>query len=333
MGKEKLVFVDHTFHIKSRSGDFLRKIFKQHYKIINIWVDKKLNFDKKIYDHENIFFFQIFPPLRVLNKLKNKNLMWAPMYDSPHYPIGFSPLIWRIVKLYNLKVLSFSKKISNQIKNLNINYLDLKFFIKPKNITHKKNKRLNIFFWYRGYIDINDWIKFFDLKRINRITYFDTEPKRNKMSLLKNKKIEYLKSNFIKNKNNFLKLIKKSDVFICPRNKEGIGMAQVEALSMGKYLIGYDEATMNDYIKNSKIGFLFNKNTKKKVIFKNIFKYKNYRLNYAKRGYQKFDDDKKKIIKLFKKNIKKKEHPLKFIYVLFLLKIYTVKRKIFMLLN
>ncbi|MDC0046753.1 hypothetical protein OAJ20_03900, partial [Candidatus Pelagibacter sp.] len=184
MGKEKLVFVDHIFHTKSRSGDFLREIFKKHYEIIDVWIDKNLKFNKKIYANKNIFFFQIFPPLSVLNKLKGKNLMWAPMYDSPHYPIGFSPLIWKIVELYNLKILSFSRKITNQIKGLKIKYLDLRFFIKPKKIRKIKKSKVDIFFWYRGFIDIDDWINIINFKNINKITYFDTEPKRKKPTLL-----------------------------------------------------------------------------------------------------------------------------------------------------
>lgn len=333
MGKEKLVFVDHIFHTKSRSGDFLREIFKKHYEIIDVWIDKNLKFNKKIYANKNIFFFQIFPPLSVLNKLKGKNLMWAPMYDSPHYPIGFSPLIWKIVELYNLKILSFSRKITNQIKGLKIKYLDLRFFIKPKKIRKIKKSKVDIFFWYRGFIDIDDWINIINFKNINKITYFDTEPKRKKPTLLKHKKINYFKSNFLKNKKNFISLIQKSDIFICSRKKEGIGMAQVEALSMGKYIIGYDEATMSDYIKNFKIGFLFNQKTKNSFILKNVHKYKNYRLKYADKGYQKFEKDKKKIIQLFKKNINKEVKFIKFLSVLLLVKIYTLKRKIFMLSN
>ena len=259
--------------------------------------------------------------------------MWAPMYDSPHYPIGFSPLIWQIAELYNFKILSFSKKITNQIKNFNIKYLDLRFFVKPKKTIKTNKKKLNIFFWYRGFIDINNWIKIFDFKNINKITYFDTETKRKKPIILKHKKINYLKSGFLKNKEKFLSLIRQSDIFICPREKEGIGMAQVEALSMGKYLVGYNEATMSDYIKNLKIGLLFTERTKKTIVIKNVFNYENYRLKYATKGYQKFEKDKKKIIKLFKKKIRKKVGLIKFLSVLFVVNILTLKRKIFMLLN
>ena len=70
-----------------------------------------------------------------------------------------------------------------------------------------------------------------------------------------------LKKNFLPKKK-FLNLIKKSDIFICPRKKEGIGMAQVEAISMGKYLIGTKDSTMEDYIVNKKIGQFIGKKPK-----------------------------------------------------------------------
>ena len=118
MKKQHLAFVDHSFHIKTRSGDFLRNIFKEKYIINDYWVDKNLKFDKEIFDYDNIFFFQILPPLKILKKLKFKNLIWAPMYDSPHHPIGFSPLLWKIAEYFNIKILSFSKKLSNQISKI-----------------------------------------------------------------------------------------------------------------------------------------------------------------------------------------------------------------------
>ena len=66
MKKQHLAFVDHSFHIKTRSGDFLRNIFKEKYIINDYWVDKNLKFDKEIFDYDNIFFFQILPPLKIL---------------------------------------------------------------------------------------------------------------------------------------------------------------------------------------------------------------------------------------------------------------------------
>ena len=43
-------------------------------------------------------------------------------------------------------------------------------------------------------------------------------------------------------------------------------MAQVEAISMGKYLIGTKDSTMEDYIVNKKIGQFIGK--KAKIIYR-----------------------------------------------------------------
>ena len=59
-----------------------------------------------------------------------------------------------------------------------------------------------------------------------------------------------------------------SNVFICPRLKEGIGMANVEAISLGKYLISNNDATMSEYIINDKIGIFYNNWKRKNLIFK-----------------------------------------------------------------
>ena len=80
-------------------------------------------------------------------------------------------------------------------------------------------------------------------------------------------------------------------IFFCALGKkEGIGMAQVEAFSFGNYLVGYDDATMNEYISNSKIGFIVKKNSRYKISLLKVKKYFKYRLkiNTSKhKDYQK----------------------------------------------
>ena len=42
--KNKLAYVDHNYHFKTRSGDFLRDIFKSKFSIKDFWIQKNLNF-------------------------------------------------------------------------------------------------------------------------------------------------------------------------------------------------------------------------------------------------------------------------------------------------
>ena len=81
----------------------------------------------------------------------------------------------------------------------------------------------------------------------------------NNMENYPKEKIEIINKKFLP-KNEYLELMKNQNVFIAPRRKEGMSM--VEAIFKGMYIIGYDEATMNEYITNDKIGYLFGKNPK-----------------------------------------------------------------------
>ena len=93
MAKKKLAFVDHNYHKKTRSGDFLREIFSRDFIIEDFWWSLKdeNNLIKDLKKYENIFFFQTLIPSYDLLKLKGKNLMWAPMYDN----LSFDNNYWK----------------------------------------------------------------------------------------------------------------------------------------------------------------------------------------------------------------------------------------------
>lgn len=330
MKKQKLAFVDHSFHVKTRSGDFLRNIFKEKYIIHDIWVDRNLEFKRKIFDFDNIFFFQILPPLKILNKLKDKNLIWAPMYDSPHHPIGFTPLLWKITEYYNIKILSFSKKLTNQISKYKINFLDLKYFVKPRKNNKKVNNKLNVLFWNRGDIAYDDWSKVILKKDIGKIIYFDTQPENRTSHFKNNKFVKYIHKPF-SSRGYFRRLIMQSNVFICPRLKEGIGMANVEALALGKYIISNNDATMSEYIINEKIGIFYNYWQTKKLSIEFVRKFDSYRYNYALKGYKNFKNKKSKILKLINKKVSKNYNDNYHFLLIFLFKLNALKRKLLMI--
>ena len=72
--KKTLAYVDHNYHIKTKSGDFLREIFKSKFKIKNYWIGKELIFERELFNYKNIFFFQILPSTKQLKNLNIKTL-------------------------------------------------------------------------------------------------------------------------------------------------------------------------------------------------------------------------------------------------------------------
>ena len=45
--KNKLAYVDHRYHFKTRIGDFLRDVFKSKFSIKDFWIEKKLRFTEE----------------------------------------------------------------------------------------------------------------------------------------------------------------------------------------------------------------------------------------------------------------------------------------------
>lgn len=319
MAKKKLAFVDHNYHKKTRSGDFLREIFSRDFIIEDFWWSLKdeNNLIKDLKKYENIFFFQTLIPSYDLLKLKGKNLMWAPMYDN----LSFDNNYWKKIKYINIKILSFSKKIKTHVDKLKCPNIELKYFFNYKeNELKKPEEKINIFFWYRHDLKLNDWIYFFDPKKINKIVYFNSpDPGKKSEKIEQNQidkyKIEIIEKPFLPH-NKYIKYVKDCDVFVSPRKQEGIGMGFLEAISMGKYIISNDDSTMNEYILDEKIGFLINNN--KLINYNNIINHNNYRMLFAKDGYLKWKNKRNEILTIFEKKLVSVKKNL-FIELLFLL--------------
>ncbi len=320
--KKKLAYVDFWTHKDTKSGDFLRDIFSNEFEIVDFWWKPREKFpidELKKYDH--IFFFHIIFPFQFMKKLIGKNITWAPMYDGldKYGAVNFTnPLLrkifWKQMSSIDVKILKFSKKISESIGSININSLELRYYIKPSfSEPRSTNKRLNIFFWDRGGIKFKDWIKHFKEKDINELTYFSkpdygrSQSYSNELSNNNNFKINFIKDNFL-SKEKFIELMTQNDVFIAPRKKEGIGMTIVEAFSRGMFIVGYNDSTMNEYINDNKLGFLFDEKSDQKIDINYILNNFEYRRRKAEQKYNDWTAEKKNILPfvLKKPNIYKK---------------------------
>ena len=85
-------------------------------------------------------------------------------------------------------------------------------------------------------------------------------------------------------------------------------MSIVEALANGMFIVSYNDSTMNEYICNKKIGFLFNSQTNVRINKDYIMHNYNFRFQFAREGYKKWSLNKKKIFSLFEKKKKFKSN-------------------------
>lgn len=63
--------------------------------------------------------------------------------------------------------------------------------------------------------------------------------------------------------------INEKAIFIAPRDYEGIGLSFLEAMAMGKAVVGVNNPTMNEYIADGKIKYFFDLDNIKEIDFSN----------------------------------------------------------------
>jgi hypothetical protein len=233
------------------------------------------------------------------------------MYDALNFRNYFlKSIFWKQISNLGIKVLEFSDKITQSIETEEIDSLKLNYFIKPNfSSSIDQQIKLNIFFWDRGRIKIDDWLHLFDQEEINQIVYFPQPDPGMKIvnndNLIKKKNynINLIDKKFLP-KSEYLSLFEKCNVFIAPRKKEGIGITIVEAISKGMFVVGYNDSTMNEYVSDEKVGFIFDEKTTEKINTKDIIENYEYRKKYAELSYNKWIQSKKKIIPLLKEETK-----------------------------
>ncbi len=257
-----LAFVDHSFHKTTGSADFYIKEFLEPYFEVTRYQDEAWHGGKHVvvselnkYDY--VFFCQTINPLLELARLKAK-IIWAPMYGG----VRLNYFYWKSLSLLPIKVLCFSDKIYERCKKFGIDTLKVQYFLDPSTYhSPLPQGRVNIFFWYRGSITFADLKKIIDPKQIDSFIYkSNPDPFCQKEIIsaddIKNFKMRIIEDGY-SSKEDYLALLSQANVFIAPREKEGIGMSFLEAMAMGQCVIGNNDATMNEYIRHEDTGHLF----------------------------------------------------------------------------
>ena len=102
---EKIAFIDLQFHKKTKSSDFFQDILKKEFDVDVFYENEikkciKSNYEKYIYR-------QVAPDFIDLLKIKDKQIIFIPMYDTT--PVN--KLAWERFKCFKFKIICFCKKM------------------------------------------------------------------------------------------------------------------------------------------------------------------------------------------------------------------------------
>ena len=232
----KLLFIDHECHKKTRSAEFfldvVRKAFDveehyySHYYQTGAW---------KVVKDCDVAVIWEFPISRWKFFFHGKRNVFVPMYDNE----WGSYWQWKRIAWSGMGVISFCDKVTEHARRCGVkNILDVRYFPDPAGLPQSKGDSKRVFLWERGEID----------RSVAEILFPPSE----------GSVLDVKRAGELLDRDAYLERMSKCGIVIAPRRKEGIGMAFLEAMAMGKCIVAHNDATMNEYIKDGENGILFN---------------------------------------------------------------------------
>ena len=231
----KWLFIDHEYHKRTGSAKFFLDIVRKSFKVDEHYYRHcyRTQAEKVAADYDGVIIWE-FPISRNKFFFRGKKNVFVPMYDNE----WASYWQWKRIAWSGMGVISFCDKVTAHAKRCGVkNILDVRYFPNPSDFPQKKGESKRVFLWERGDISEDTVKKLFPPE----LGYtFDVK-----------KGDEFLSCE------EYLSRIAACEIVVAPRRKEGIGMAFLEAMAMGKCVVAHNDATMNEYIKDGVNGILF----------------------------------------------------------------------------
>ena len=275
--KIKAAFIDHSFHKKTLSSVFLKKILSKTFELVE-YFDESWNGGNEIdintlKKYEYIFYFQFIhgaDKLKYLNK--NAKIIWFPMWDAVS---GMKNSGWLKYQITPIKIVCFSKTLYAKLSKLGFDCAYFQYFVDPQSVQPVTDyNTTRVYFWNRTEeINLGVVKKLIGNNHIASLTYMSVPDPNHQLQIPPE---EDLKKYNIQLYNQFLcfedyiNLVSKSNIYIAPRMFEGIGMTFIEALCRGQCVIAPNFPTMNEYIVHGENGYLYDIDKLEEIAINNL---------------------------------------------------------------
>lgn len=251
-----VLFIDHDFHLLTKSSNFFIDLISSKFKIKYIPVDPSSDFldtftmppgiDGVIIwqlDYLAPFFLHLGYPTIVI-----------PMYDGSS---GMPANHWRLMN--SAHFISFSFEFYLKLKGICPDNILIKYFPEIPNSSVSNFDKLKAFFWQRRPKELSwEMINHKISSSIEKICIHNVPDSMSDYETIDVPDPQLLQvSTWFENIKELNELLATCNVFIAPRLSEGIGMSFLEAMARGCCVLAYKKSTHDEYICNNVNGILF----------------------------------------------------------------------------
>ena len=202
-------------------------------------------------------FCQMQPPASFLNDPTSRPI-WIPMWDNV---ASFEPAWWAALPRH-LRIVAFSERVAERAEQAGLRTLRLQFFRDPEaQPAVQWDDGPVVFYWNRvGLVGPDFLASLCGAIGASKLIYMpDLDPgaaealRYELPHSLGETAVEIVRRT---SQAEYLRILSRMNVYVAPRQREGVGLTFVEAMSMGAATFAYDGAAMNEYIRHRRNGYL-----------------------------------------------------------------------------
>jgi glycosyltransferase involved in cell wall biosynthesis len=256
----KICYLGHPAHAQTKSSEFFEDILRSIgsvsiFRPTQIDVDDVLRLAIET-DYDLYVFFQ-FDFLAYAFLAAGKKVLVVPMVDGS---ASYGSEHWKLLK--GAGFVSFSESLHLFLRLTGHKSFHIQFW--PEPIQNTIDAKPYVYYWPRGnhrYISVKTILSTFENYPEMQIRVRSVESPDSKLdySRMSSERLNIVEVN---DRSDHLKEVMNSSIFVSPRPSEGIGHSFLEALSVGRSVIGRNYPTMSEYIIHGYNGAFFKKNAR-----------------------------------------------------------------------
>lgn len=258
MSKPRVAFVGRVPHEKTRSDLPLINLLEED-AAVTVYRRESMSpseLVRRVNDlaPQHVVFYQLPPSFsRHLLRLRCKSLVWVPMWD------GFKPVDLRkrlAYRHYGMRVLCFCRRIYDYIRTIRLDALYAQYFPAPVRVRRapRSEPPYTIFLWQRDpALGPEQVVQVLGKENIAKVMLKTDAPAAESAACAVENIVGWLPED------DYLRLLEEADFCFAPRFQEGIGFSFLEPMAHGIPVIGHDDATMNEYIRDGETSLLFDR--------------------------------------------------------------------------
>lgn len=297
----KILYIDHSFHLKTKSTQFFIDILKKQFEVRFLWIDPYTESydgleDAKGQSFDMIVLFQlILDPHFLHQNFKFTKAVYIPMYDSVSNLEGPRYSVFQAYK--NFGIVCFSKTLYEGLISRGYEAVYVQYFPEPQAVTDWGDTE-SVFFWQRlTALNIRTVTRLLPNLSIRHIhIHKATDPENRYVPPEAGTEYSYTYSEWFDDRKEMDKVLCASAIYVAPRFKEGIGMGFLNAMARGRCVIAPDVPTMNEYIVNEKNGLLYDIRTMQALRKEDIRAMQENALKTIADGYKNWQNDKARLL-------------------------------------